>query len=101
MDPVLAEWFKIDKTSPQGEDAKSDEDSVTDEDSDNADVVGDAEGEKEEADLDEWFSINKEPVEAIASEASGTMVPPVFLCLFFCLWPSVTGQLCRRQDGRK
>lgn len=81
MDPALAEWFRIDKNSPQDEDTKSDEDSVTDEDSDNADVARDAEGVKEEDDLDEWFSVKKEPMimKTITSEASGSMVCSSFL----------------------
>jgi hypothetical protein len=78
IDPAMADWFKIDKTSPQGEDAKYDDDSVTDEDSDNADVAEDADGEREEDDLDEWFGVKKQAAKPEAFEASGSMVKFLF-----------------------
>lgn len=75
MDPALADWFKIDdKTSLKGEDNKSADDSATDEDSDNADVAEDAEGKREEDDLDEWFSVKKQAMGDEAFEGSGSMV---------------------------
>jgi DNA ligase 4 len=100
MDPALADWFKIDdKTFPQGEDTKNDVDSATDEDSDNADVAEDAEGEREE-DFDEWFNVKKQTTE---TEASGSMVNFFFIHPFS--FPPhrllVSGEFRRRQDGGK
>jgi DNA ligase-4 len=73
MDPALADWFKIDDKAPPHEaDARYDEDSATDEDSDNADVAEDVEGEKEEDDLDD--TVKKPAMQTGAFEASGSTV---------------------------
>ena len=53
-DPDLADWFKVDDTK-QEEDLKYE--SVTDADSDNADVAD------EDDDLDDWFNIKKSSTE--------------------------------------
>jgi DNA ligase-4 len=81
LDPALADWFKIDDKAPaQGEDARYDEDSVTDEDSDNADVAN-VEGED---DLDD--SVKKPATQTGGFEASGSTVNLFNPCpLFFPL----------------
>lgn len=103
MDPAMADWFKIDdKTLPEGDDSKLDDDSATDEDSDNLDVMEDAE-DREEDDVDEWFSVKKPATKAEAFEASESTVKiPLYYvsCSVSHHWP-VSGELRRRQDGGK
>ncbi|KAG6891205.1 hypothetical protein C0995_008457 [Termitomyces sp. Mi166 len=65
-DPDLADWFKV-NNSQQEEDVKYE--SVTDADSDNADVAD------EDDDFDDWFNIKKpstEPSTSVEPESSGT-----------------------------
>jgi len=80
MDPVLADWLKIDDKSPQGERAKYDDYSATDEDSDNVDVAQEMEGEREEDDLDDWSSV-KEPVTEGSTVKFSSLSPPLVLSL--------------------
>ncbi len=65
IDPALAEWLKIDEERPAAPTYVND-DSVTEADSDNADVTQPGE---DEDDLDDWFQV-KRPDEAAASESS-------------------------------
>lgn len=63
MDPELAEWFKVDNKMPDSSDERDSkgDDSVTEDDSDNADVAD------EEVDLDDWFQVNTDK-EVLPSE---------------------------------
>ncbi|KAF8963440.1 DNA ligase 4 [Flammula alnicola] len=70
MDPALAEWFKVeDKRAGPSAENDVDEDSVTEADSENADV---AEPE-EEVDLDDWFEVKTDNVEkaSTSTKAAG------------------------------
>ncbi|KAG6910034.1 DNA ligase (ATP) [Tephrocybe rancida] len=58
-DPTLADWFKVDNIKQEDDDIKYE--SVTDADSDNADVAD------EDDDLDDWFTIKKPSAEPPAS----------------------------------
>jgi len=58
IDPALADWFKVEEekdTHPA--EHGGEEDSVTEDDSDNADVAGEPE---EHVDLDDWFKVKAE-----------------------------------------
>jgi len=68
IDPALAEWLKIDEKRPAAPTYVND-DSVTEADSDNADVTQPGE---DEDDLDDWFQV-KRPDEAAASESSNLL----------------------------
>lgn len=55
VDPVLADWFKVDeKTTAFPLAHEADDDSATEDDSDHADVAPDA---ADEVDLDDWFKV--------------------------------------------
>ena len=78
IDPALADWFKVDEekdahpTEHGGE-----EDSVTEDDSDNADVAGEPE---EHVDLDDWFKVKAEDA-AEGSSATGVQPKVGFISL--------------------
>ena len=68
LDPELAEWLKIDeKRSASTSDVN--DDSVTEADSDNADVAGDS-GEVGD-DLDDWFQVGGKEGPTTSSKAAG------------------------------
>ena len=64
IDPALAEWLKIDEKKPAAPTYVND-DSATEADSDNADVI---EPGEDPVDLDDWFQV-KQPDEGAASES--------------------------------
>ena len=75
IDPALADWFKVEeeKDSHPPEHG-GEEDSVTEEDSDNADVAGEPEGD---VDLDDWFKVKAE--DAVEGSTAAGMQPKVNL----------------------
>jgi len=68
LDPELAEWLKIDEKRPAST-SDVDDDSVTEADSDNADVAVDS-GEVGD-DLDDWFQVEGKEGPATNTKAAG------------------------------
>ncbi|KIM44920.1 hypothetical protein M413DRAFT_442894 [Hebeloma cylindrosporum] len=68
IDPALADWFKVDeKKDAHPAEHDREEDSVTEADSDNADVAGEPE---EDLDLDDWLKVKAEDAPEGSTAAS-------------------------------
>lgn len=99
IDPVLADWFKVDEEKDaHPAEHGGEEDSVTEDDSDNADVAGEPE---EHVDLDDWFKVKAED----AAEGSNAAVMQPKARLFHYHYPTYVkvpiSEGSRHQDGRK
>jgi DNA ligase 4 len=78
MDPGLADWFKVDgKTAVFPLAHEADDDSVTEDDSDDADVAPDA---TDEVDLDDWFKVK--PTSEGSTSAKPVSKPSNYFVLF-------------------
>lgn len=78
LDPALADWFKVDEEKDaHPAEHGGEEDSVTEDDSDNADVAGEPE---EHVDLNDWLKVKAEDV-AEGSNAAGMQPKARFISL--------------------
>lgn len=95
MEEGLADWFSVDpKKVPSTEEHHDEpEDSVTEDDSDNADVRSDNE---EEPDIDDWFQVKSANEAAPSKEVAGEHSVVRVILLGWCMQPLTRRSICRR-----